>query len=83
MRYLATYILRILTGKKHHQIRLQRLQQVQIWVFELLAQQINSLQEVLKLKHSFRKNKVVTGKTPLFLLGLFCSHHSICLNIGF
>ena len=29
------------------------------------------------------KNKVVTGKTPLFVIGPFCSRHSICLNIGF
>ena len=30
-----------------------------------------------------KKNKVVTGKTPLFVIGPFCSCHSICLNIGF
>ena len=30
-----------------------------------------------------KKNKVVTGKTPFFLIGPFCTHHSICLNIGF
>ena len=35
--------LRILTGKKHRQIKLQRLQKVQIWAFGLLVQQINSL----------------------------------------
>ena len=34
--------LRILTGKKHRQIKLQRLQKVQIWAFGLLVQQINS-----------------------------------------
>ena len=28
-----------------------------------------------------KKNKEVTGKTPLFLIGPFCAHHSICLNI--
>ena len=38
---------------------------------------------VLKLKQNFQKNKVVTGKTPFFVIGSFCSHHSICLNIGF
>ena len=31
----------------------------------------------------FKKNKVATGKTPFFLIGPFCSHHSICLNIAF
>ena len=35
--------LRILTGKKHRQIKLQRLKKVRIWEFGLLVQQINSL----------------------------------------
>ena len=35
--------LRILTGKKHRQIKLQRLQKVPIWAFESLVHQINSL----------------------------------------
>ena len=26
--------------------------------------------------------KVVTGKTPFFLIGPFCSHHFICLNMA-
>ena len=65
------------------QIKLQRLQKVQIWAFGLLVQQINSLQEVLKLTQNFQENKVVTGKTPFFVIGPFCSHHSICLNIDF
>ena len=43
----------------------------------------NSIKEVLKLKQIFQKNKVVTGKTPLFVIGPFCSLYSICLNIGF
>ena len=30
-----------------------------------------------------QKNNVVTGKTPFFVIGPFCSHHFICLNIGF
>ena len=30
-----------------------------------------------------QKNKVVTGKTLLFVKGVFFSRHSICLNIGF
>ena len=41
------------------------------------------LYEVLKLKQNFQKNKVVTGKTPFSVIGLFCSYHSICLNIGY
>ena len=34
--------LRILTGKKHPKIKLQRLQKIQIWTFGLLVHQINS-----------------------------------------
>ena len=30
----------------------------------------------------FLKNKAVTGKTMLFMIGAFCTHHFICLNIG-
>ena len=41
------------------------------------------LHEVLKLKQNFRKNKVVTYKTLFFLIGSFCTHHSICFKIGF
>ena len=37
----------------------------------------------LKGKQNFQKNQVVTGKTPTFVIGPFCTHHSICLNIGF
>ena len=40
---MALLVLRILTGKKHRQIKLQRLQKVQIWAFGLSVQQINSL----------------------------------------
>ena len=76
-------ISRILTGKNHRQVKLQRLQKVQIWAFELLIKQINSFLEVLKLKQNFQKNKLLTGKTPFFVIEPFCSHHFICLNIGF
>ena len=62
--------LRILTGKKYRTV---------IW----LVHQINTFEEILKLKQNFQKNKVVTGKTPFFEIGPFCTHHSICLNIGF
>ena len=76
-------VLRILTGKKHPKIKLQRSQKIWIWTLGSLVHQINSFQEVLKQEKIFQKNKVVTGKTPLFVIGLFCSCHSICLNIGF
>ena len=76
-------ILRILTGKKKRQIKLKRLQKVRMWAFGSLVHQISSLKEVLNLKQNFQKNKVVTVKTPFFVIGLFCTHHSIYLNTGF
>ena len=76
------FCLKILTGKKHRQLKLQRLQKVRIWAFRLLVHQINFLQEVLQLKQNFEKDKVVTGKAPFFEIGPFYTHHSICLNIG-
>ena len=72
--------LRVLAGETHPKIKPQHLQ---IWSFGPLVHQINSFQEVLKLKQIFQKNKAVTGKTPLFVIGQFCSRHSICLNVGF
>ena len=75
--------LRILTGKKHPKIKLQRLRKIRIWTFGSLVHQINSFQEVLKLNLIFQKNKAVTGKTQLFVMSQFCSRHSICLSIGF
>ena len=29
------------------------------------------------------KKNLFTGKTPFLLIGPFCTHHRICLNIGF
>ena len=75
--------LRILTGKEHPQIKLLRLRKVWIWTFWLLIHQIKSLQEVFKLKQNFQKNEAVTGKTPFFVIGPFCTPHSIWLNIAF
>ena len=74
---------RILTRKMHPKIKLQRLRKIRIWTFASLVHQIKSFQEVQKLEQIFQKNKVVTGKTLLFVVGPFCSPHSICLNIGF
>ena len=75
--------LRILTGKKHPQIKLQRFRKLWIWTFGWLLHQTNFLYEALKLKQNFWKNKVVTGKTRFFVIGPFCTPHSICLKIGF
>ena len=77
---LSCLLLRIPIGKKHHQIK--HLQKVWVWTFGSLVHQINSLKEVLKLKQNFHKNKVVTGRTSFFVIGLFCTHHFFCLNIG-
>ena len=76
-------LLRILTGKNYPKIKLQCLRKIQIWTFGSLVHEINSFPEVLKLKQIFQKNKTVTSKTPLFVIGKFCSRHSICLYIGF
>ena len=56
------------------------LQKVWIWTFGWLGHQINSLYEILKLKQNVRKNKVVTGETSFFVIGLFCTSHSIYLK---
>ena len=40
------------------------------------------IEEVLKLRQNFRKNKVITGKTPFFVTGLFCTSHSIFLTLA-
>ena len=78
-------VLRILTGKKNPQIKLQRFRKVWIWIwtFGWLVHQISSLYEVLNLKQHFRKTKVVTGKTPFFVISLFCIPNSVCLSIDF
>ena len=75
--------LRILTGKKHPQLKLQRLLKVWKWTFRWLVHQINSLYEALKLKQNFRKNKVITSKALFFVIGPSCTPHSVCLNVGF
>ena len=71
------------THRKKDPKKLQRLRKVWIWRFGSLANQINSFKEVLQLKQKFKKNKVVTGKTSFFVIGPLCTHHSVCLNIGF
>ena len=48
--------LRILTGKKHPKIKLQRLRKIRILTFGSLVDQINYFQEVLKLEQIFQKN---------------------------
>ena len=50
-------ILRILIGKKHSRIKLQRLGKVCVWAFRQLVYQINSSKKVFKLKQNFQKIK--------------------------
>ena len=48
-----------------------------IWVVGTLNQLfIGSSQTETK----FQKHKVVTDKTPFFVIGPFCTHHSICFK---
>ena len=63
-------------------MKLQHFRKLWIWTFDWLVHQINSLYEALKLKQNFRKNKVVTGKIPFFVIGPFCTPHSVCLNLA-
>ena len=49
-----------------------------IWVIGKL----NQIFSRDKLRLNFEK-KVVRDKTPLFVIGPFCTLRSICLNIGF
>ena len=58
-RYIRSNYLRILKGKMHRQIKLQRLQKVRtcIWVADTSNQLF----------------KAVTGKIPFFVIGPFCS----------
>ena len=34
------------------------------------------------MKKKFQKNKVVTGKTPFFVIGPFCTCHSFVLTLA-
>ena len=54
--------LRILTRKKHFQIKLQRLQKVEIWTFGSLVHQINSCKRFFNWNKIFKKNRVTRGK---------------------
>ena len=66
--------------EKHPKIKLTKNTDMGIWVIGISNQLVKN---VLKLKQNFQTNKVVTGKTPLFVIGRFCICHSICLNVSF
>ena len=65
--------LRILVGKKHPKIKLQRLRKIPIWTFGSVVYQINFLRSSKTGTENkvVTKNKVVTGKTALFVMGPF------------
>ena len=70
MKNVFYFILRVLSGKTHPQIKLQPLQKVLICIFGQLVL-------------IFRKIEVVGSKRPFFVMGSFRNTHSMCLNIGF
>ena len=49
-------LLRILTGKKHPKIKLQRSRKIRVWTFGSLLHHINSFYDILKLKQIFQKS---------------------------
>ena len=51
-----------------------------IWVVSTLNQ---LFKRVSYTETKFSKNKVVSDKTPFFVVDPFCTPHSICLNTGF
>ena len=70
--------LRILTGKKHGQLNFSAYKKYR---YGHLGQwYIKST--LLKRFLNWKKSKVLTAKAPFFVIGPFCAHHSICLNIG-
>ena len=49
---------------------LSKIMNMDIW---LVGTSNQLLYEALKLKQNFRKNKVVIGKIPFFVIGSFCT----------
>ena len=48
---------------------------MEIWVIG------TSIQEVLKLNQNFEKDEAVTGETPFFEVGPFCTRHLFALTL--
>ena len=57
-------------GKKHLQVK-HEYEHLDSWYIKSTV-----YKEVLKLKQHFQKNKAVTGKTPFFVKGPFCTPYS-------
>ena len=73
----------ILTGKQYYQakLRVTKNGNIDIWVNDISNQLIiRSFYTDTKI---LKNDKVVTGKTPFFVVGPFCTHRSISLNTGF
>ena len=73
--------LRILTGKKHPKIKLQRLQKIQMLAFGSLVHQLFS--RVSEIGTNFPKKLSSYWQNSTLCERSICSGHSICLNIGF
>ena len=52
-------------------------------VCKIFQKQLKKSFSLEKLEQILEKNKVITGKTPLFVIDPLCSRHSISLDIGF
>ena len=52
-----------------------------IWAIGILNQLF--IRDSYTQRLNFQKNESVSGKSPFFMIGSFCTPHSICLNIGF
>lgn len=68
------------TAPSNESLTLSKSMNTDIWV---LGTSNKLFTRGFKLKQSFVKNKVITDKTPFFVIGQFCTPHPICFNIGF
>ena len=75
--------LRILTGEKHPQIKLQPYEMFEYGHLGHWYIKPTLFKRFFNWNKNFYKNNVVIGKVPCFVIGPFCTHHSICLNIAF
>ena len=83
LKQVLTFKLRILTGKRHPKINSSAYEKYEYGHLGVAGTSNELFLRDSKTGINFPKNKVVSGKNPLFVIGSFCSRHSICLNIGF
>ena len=68
-------------ARSQGQKKLQHLEKVRYGHLDCWCNKSTLHQMFSKLKN--QKNKLVTGKTLFFVASPFCTHHLICLRIGF